>query len=91
VDQKYKSERLKALDAAGKIKTASVTNTTLTRRGRTASNVKGSKGSKAAPSQRAVKIVPFQQVEEGVFIQKVRVKTIKVKKLQCFVAALKHY
>ena len=41
-------------------------------------NRKSSKGNKAEPLHRIVKIVPFQQVEEGVFIQQVRVKTIKV-------------
>ena len=75
MEKKFKSARLNALDAAGKIKklTASVSKATLTH-----PRPKSSKGGKAGPLQQTVKIVSYQQVEEGVFIQQVRVKTIKV-------------
>ena len=75
VDGKFKSKRLNALHEAGKMKnlTTAVGKASLSQRNR-----KSSKGNKAEPLHRIVKIVPFQQVEEGVFIQQVRVKTIKV-------------
>ncbi len=74
VDRKFKSERLNALHDAGRMKTS----TAVDKGSRSQRSRKSGKSSKAAPAQQLIKIVPFQQLEEGVFIQQVRVKTIKV-------------
>lgn len=75
--RKFRSQRLNELEEAGKIKSSSGvgSKTTHTQRNR--------KGGKVSSSQ-PMKIVPYQQVEEGVFIQKVRVKTIKVSNMIYF-------
>lgn len=88
VDHKFdsgrRSDRLKDLAAAGKLKTATTAESKATgSRRRHRSGKVGQAGpsqqiAKPGLSKKIAKVVPYQQVEEGVFIQQVRLKIIKV-------------